>query len=311
MGIFVFAIPSFLDLCTACLLYTGLILIAPSVYQMMKGFLVIVVSIYSIVFLKLKLFRHQVVGVVLILIGVIIVGSISITNVAPSAKNPGLGIVLLIIAQLFAGGNFVTEQLYLKDIKVHPLQVVGIEGLAGMVYFLVLLPLLNLIPCEHPDLFNGGSVENSIEALRQIENSLVIFLCVLGFMFGITFYYFTGVTVTKKAGALARSTVETCRALIIWIISILIGWEIFIPPQLVGFCFIVAGTAINNEVLKISYFGLKKSIEDRREYMEIRKVSKHNNETSDNDAIQGLHRNGNYPGIACGAFQSRVSVEIK
>lgn len=274
LGKFIFMIPSFFDFCASTLMFIGLTLSAPSVYQMMRGFIMVIVSVYSVVLLKTKLFKHQILGVILAFTGVVIVGLASITNSASSAPNPVLGVFIIIIAQFFAGGVFVTEQLFLEDINVHPLQAVGIEGLTGLCYYIVVLPVLNLIPCDNADLCNGGFVENSVEALRQIGDSWVIFLCFIGFMISIALFNFTGVTVTQKAGALARSTIDTSRTVVIWVFSILVGWEDFIPLQLAGFFLMVVGTLVYNEVLKTDWMGLRQSMEDKQRYMALVKHKK-------------------------------------
>jgi hypothetical protein len=275
MGIFVFIIPAFFDFCGSTLMFVGLVLSAPSVYQMMRGFIMIVVALYSVVFLKIKLFKHQYLGVCCAFIGVILVGLASVLYGATSAKSPVLGVVIIIIAQFFAGGVFATEQLFLENIVVHPLQAVGIEGMSGLGYYAIMLPVLNLIPCYNPDMCNGGYVENSIEALRQIGASWEIGLLFIGFMLSISLFNFTGVTTTKKAGALARSTIDTSRTLLIWGFSMLVGWEEFIWLQLIGFAFLVAGTLIYNEIVKIPCLGFIESIEQKKIYMRNRAEKKH------------------------------------
>lgn len=42
---------------------------------------------------------------------------------------------------------------------------VGIEGISGFVYSVIVLILLNLIPCSDPYLCSDGYVENSVFAL--------------------------------------------------------------------------------------------------------------------------------------------------
>lgn len=283
MGKLVFAIPSFFDFCASTLMFVGLVLSAPSVYQMMRGFIMVVVALYSVFFLKIKLFKHQIVGVALAFCGVALVGVASIMYAASSAKSPVLGVIIIVVAQFFAGGVFVTEQLFLEDINVHPLQAVGIEGFSGLCYYLIVLPIFNVIPCDNADFCSGGYVENSIEAFSQIADSTVIALCFVGFMISISLFNFTGVTVTRKAGALARSTIDTSRTLLIWFFSIFIGWEQFIGMQLAGFFLLVLGTLIYNEIIKIPWFGMKESIEEKHKYMKLRNEAKHKEVTDENE----------------------------
>ena len=275
MGKFVFIIPSFFDFTASTLMFLGLVLSAPSVYQMMRGFIMVVVALYSMIVLKLQLFRHQYLGVLCAFIGVLLVGLASVLYEASSAKSPVLGVIIIIIAQFFAGGVFVSEQLFLEDIVVHPLQAVGIEGFSGFGYYLIVLPIMNVIPCNNPDMCSYGYIENSVEAFRQIGASTDVLLLFIGFMLSISLFNFTGVTTTKKAGALARSTIDTSRTLLIWAFSMIVGWEKFIPMQLAGFFMLVLGTLIYNEILVIPKFGFKESIEKKKIYMKQRAEKKH------------------------------------
>jgi hypothetical protein len=56
--------------------------------------------------------------------------------------------VLIIISLLFNGFFFVYEQKLFKKYHLHPLQVVGYEGLFGLSIYLVFLPISNFIPCQ-------------------------------------------------------------------------------------------------------------------------------------------------------------------
>jgi drug/metabolite transporter (DMT)-like permease len=54
--------------------------------------------------------------------------------------NP-LGILLLIIAQLFSGGLYIVEEKLLGDYYLDPLKVVGLEGLWGLLMTIIILPI--------------------------------------------------------------------------------------------------------------------------------------------------------------------------
>ena len=60
-----------------------------------------------------------------------------------------------------------------------------------------------------------------------------------------------GVSVTKYASSSQRCTIDTSRTLVIWVISLALGWESFIQGQLYGFIILVAGTLIYNELVII------------------------------------------------------------
>jgi len=73
----------------------------------------------------------------------------------------------------------------------------------------------------------------------------------IGIIFSIGFFNACGVAVTKFASAAQRSTIDTCRTLCIWVISLILGWEDFYAAELIGFVMLVGGTLVYNEILII------------------------------------------------------------
>jgi drug/metabolite transporter (DMT)-like permease len=267
-----YSIPAFFDLCASTLMLIALILSSVSVYQMMRGLIIIIVGLYSSLFLKEKIFPHQFLGMALCFVGLFIVGLSSLLTSSTSAKNPGLGIFLMVLSQFFAGGIYVSEQYLMKKQKTDPLQVVGTEGSIGFFYYLFLLPVLNLIPCESKDYCNFGYIENSVQALSDIFHNFWLGMAVLQVMICVTLFNISGVHVTKHAGAVARSTIDTSRTLIIWCLGILLGWENFSFLQLGGFGLVVLGTLTYNEILIFQAFGVARSVDERKFYLESREV---------------------------------------
>ena len=52
-----------------------------------------------------------------------------------------IGLILLLLSQFFAGSMFIIEEKLLGSYYIHPLKVVGWEGIWGCVIFLILLPI--------------------------------------------------------------------------------------------------------------------------------------------------------------------------
>ena len=73
--------------------------------------------------------------------------------------------------------------------------------------------------------------------------------------------------ITKYASAAQRSTVDTSRTLIIWIVFIFMGTEHFLVGELAGFVLLVAGTLVYNEIIELPFEVLnrntKQNIEKR------------------------------------------------
>lgn len=165
---------------------------------------------------------------------------------------------------------FVSEEKFLGDMEIHPLQAVGIEGVAGMCYYIILLPIFYAIPCTASGVCSGGHVEDTPAAFEEIGAGVLNMFLWLGFIFSIMLFNFSGVTTTKLTTSLARSTIDTTRTLFVWGISLAIGWEQLSPftaLEFFGFILLVIGTLIYNQIVVLKFWGLKDSVDACNEYM--------------------------------------------
>ena len=139
------AIPASCDVCGSTLMFVALVMVPASLYQMMRGLIVVITAIMSIIFLGAKQYRHHWTGVVLILSGVFLVGFISVKKENSSGSSGSsiiLGIFLLICSQMFTGAMFIIEEKILGDYYMEPFKMVGLEGMWGLSYYVVLLPIM-------------------------------------------------------------------------------------------------------------------------------------------------------------------------
>ena len=99
-----FAVPMLCDATASTLLLIGYINIPASIVQMLGGFMVLVVAVMSMIFLKRKQHRHHWLGITLIFIGIGMVAITALTSKSDSAtKNPVLGIAMLIVSVIIQG----------------------------------------------------------------------------------------------------------------------------------------------------------------------------------------------------------------
>merc|ERR1719271_1008835 len=84
------------------------------------------------------------------------------------------------------------------------------------------------------------------------QSSAVQAGCVLS-MLSISFFNWSGVTVTQRASAVARSTIDVSRTALIWVVELALLWNTFSWMQLVGFVVLIIGTLIYNEALKLPF----------------------------------------------------------
>jgi drug/metabolite transporter (DMT)-like permease len=94
-------------------LRAGLILVAASVYQMLRGAVVLFTAAFSILFLRRRLNVNNWIGLFLVVSGVTLVGLSSILfnpDASTESENAVLGVVLVIAAQMFTACQFVFEE---------------------------------------------------------------------------------------------------------------------------------------------------------------------------------------------------------
>eukprot|EP00743_Colponemidia_sp_Colp-15_P003370 GILK01003643.1.p1 GENE.GILK01003643.1~~GILK01003643.1.p1 ORF type:complete len:402 (+),score=58.34 GILK01003643.1:48-1208(+) len=245
----IFLIPTVFDCLASTLSFVGLLMTYTSVYQMLRGAIVVFTGLFSIMFLGRRLLAHHWLGLSLIVAGVAVVGlnSLIYTSTGSEApSNPMLGIVLVLAAQVFAAGLMVVEEKYFANYQIHPLQAVGYEGAWGVLLAAIILPALMFVHGS-----NGRPLDDVVDAVIQIQSSWRLLLAVLAGIGAIALYNFCGVSVTKRASATARSTIDTTRTVFVWAFCILAGWEDFHWLQVGGFVLLVLGTMLYNEIIRL------------------------------------------------------------
>eukprot|EP01137_Pigoraptor_chileana_P026262 Opistho-2@96971 len=243
----VFIIPTCCDLTATTLMNVGLTYTSTSVYQMLRGAMVFFTALFSIIFLRRRLHFQHWFGLVWIVAGIAIVGAASVIfgEEDSHSKNPVLGNVLVIAAQVIVATQFVVEEKLLSKYEVPSLCAVGNEGFWGVVILTCVLPILQVIHV------NSHPVEDSLNALDQMGDSWKLNVAIFGSVISIAFFNYFGISVTKFLSATHRCTIDSCRTLFIWAITLLLGWEKFIWLQLIGFAVLVFGTFSYNHVFVI------------------------------------------------------------
>ena len=255
------AIPACFDICGSTFMFIALTMCAASVYQMMRGVIVVITAFMALVFLGRKQYAHHWISLSTIVLGVFIVGFVSIMASQKdfSAGATSItGVLLLLAAQCFTGGQFVTEEKLLGEKVLDPLYVVGFEGLWGCCVFAVLLPIFQQIEC-YGELCHNGRAEDSLAALQEFQAHPILIAQSGCNILTIAGFNLTGVMITKYASAAQRSTVDTCRTLIIWCVFLALGKEKFLVGEMFGFALLVLGTLIYNEILEVPFTFMNKN----------------------------------------------------
>ncbi|KAL8898129.1 MAG: hypothetical protein Q9207_006861 [Kuettlingeria erythrocarpa] len=277
--VFLLAVPACCDVAATTLMNVGLLFVAASIYQMTRGALILFVGLFSVIFLHRKIFLYQWSALFIVVLGVAIVGLAgaiapnpqaqpdpqSLTETAillvreasqrvrTAALSTGslktvLGVLMIAGAQIFTATQFVSEEWILENYALEPLKVVGWEGVFGFSVTLVGMIILHLA-VGRTDAGRYGYFDMR-EGWREITEYRAIAVTSILIMISIGGFNFFGLSITRSVSATARSIIDTCRTLFIWIVSLGLGWETFKWLQIVGFALLVYGTFLFNDIVR-------------------------------------------------------------
>eukprot|EP00282_Hemiselmis_andersenii_P008232 CAMPEP_0114138226 /NCGR_PEP_ID=MMETSP0043_2-20121206/16202_1 /TAXON_ID=464988 /ORGANISM="Hemiselmis andersenii, Strain CCMP644" /LENGTH=417 /DNA_ID=CAMNT_0001232167 /DNA_START=221 /DNA_END=1475 /DNA_ORIENTATION=- len=258
---YIFALPALCDMVATSMMYLGLTMTYASVFQMLRGSVVVFTGLLSIIMLGKKLWMCHMVGMFLVTAGAFVVGLSSVLGhdggSAGAAKpsHPVLGNIFVVCAQVVVSTQMVVEEKFLSRYRVSALQAVGWEGLWGLLFLSIALTGMYFSQVG-PDICDGHAcIENAVEAVLQVQTSPVLMAAVLGNVGSIAFFNYFGISVTQTMSATHRMVLDSLRTMVIWAFSLVVGWQDFAPLQVVGFAILFLGTLIYNELLIIPGVG--------------------------------------------------------
>ncbi|GAA5801925.1 hypothetical protein HPULCUR_007383 [Helicostylum pulchrum] len=211
-----FWIPTLCDMTATTVMNVGLILTTASVYQMLRGAVVIFTGLFSYFFLNRRLRVFEWWSLIMVVVGVGIVG---LSSVLFPQKKPNasleendefdvaslLGVGLVLGAQIFTATMFVVEEKILSRYKVTPLKAVGLEGSFGLISVLAAMPILHFALGEKYSSFN------IVQGYHDFFDNPVVWQTGLAISVSIAFFNWFGLSITSAISATARSTIDACR----------------------------------------------------------------------------------------------------
>ncbi|KAF2183240.1 MFS general substrate transporter [Zopfia rhizophila CBS 207.26] len=289
VNVILLALPACCDIAGTTLMNVGLLFVAASIYQMTRGALVLFVGLFSVLFLKRRLGLYKWFSLFVVVFGVAVVGLAGAIakdhKATPSSLSslwkPDLemlrrgvheeavlsqavvtiiGVLLIAGAQIFTATQFVLEERIMEKYSMEPIKVVGWEGVFGFLVTVIAMVILHIsvgvTKAGRYGYFDAKEGLWEITHYRSIAVSSVLIMISIG---GFNFF---GLSVTRTVSATSRSTIDTCRTLFIWIVSLGLGWETFKWLQVVGFALLVYGTFLFNDLVRPP---LRRCIERRPE----------------------------------------------
>ena len=269
---YIFGLTAFCDLVASTMGTFALIFLATSIYQIFRALELMFVLVFSKIFLKNPIYRHHVLGIGTLILGLFLVGLSSIIYESVASTHPIRGILILCVSQIVSATQYTLQEHFVKKYKFNTFKLVGFEGFFGISYYSILLTIFQHIHCESWGSLKevcfekkGGPIllENTIFALKQIFHKKSLFALVLIYITSIASYNIIGINLTKLVSSTARAIVDTTRTFLIWIVFLMPfapkeAKEHFNFLQLFGFILTVLGMIIYNEIIEIKFFELNK-----------------------------------------------------
>jgi len=254
---YIFLLPACCDILGTGVGGVGMLFISASVWQMMRGSLMVFAAIWSTIFLGKRLPLYNWIAVGVSSVGLLAIGVSAILDESGSgSSNVPLGILLTVTSQAFAAAQMVVEEIFVKGHGAPPEQVVGSEGLWGIILMIGVLLVMGNIKGS-----DSGAYENAGESVHMLAGSSQLDIFVFFYLISISFFNFFGVTIAGKLSAVHRTINDAMRTMIIWSVEIFVGycisedygtkWQPHTYMQLLGFALLVLGNLLKSAIIKI------------------------------------------------------------
>ncbi|KAH3732897.1 Integral membrane protein [Pelomyxa schiedti] len=267
--------PAMCDLVATASMNIGLLWIPASVWQMLRGSMVVFTAIFSRVFLKkwMCMYRWIGVGIVVVALCVVAVSSLMSPCTTPkiifsyssghsfsssevvTTTEEVTGILLVVAAQVIQASQIVIEEALMANVKLPPTLIVGLEGLWGGMVCSVVLVIVYWIP---PPIG-----EDTIDSFIMIGNNGALAGTIVAYATAILCYNMFGMYVTQVTSSVIRTILEALRTACIWVTDLFIHYVITDDPafgevwtewsylQLCGFLLLLLGMFVYNGIVQI------------------------------------------------------------
>ena len=269
------SIPAILDLIATACCFVGILYNSASVFQMLRGSMIIFSALLSVVVLKKRLYGYHWLGVALCCLAILVVGYSNIMGASLSSSGSYIssnnlpqsrvvfGMMLIVIGQVVQASQVVLEEKLLRGYSIEPFQIVGMEGVWGTAAMLfIFFPILYFLPGSDA----GDRAENLVDTLVMLNNSRPLQYLVMMYVFSVFTYNMSAMLVTYALSAVHRTMLEASRTAVIWIIDLVIHywiypkstfgeiWTVWSWFQLFGFVLLILGQSVYSELVLIPGF---------------------------------------------------------
>eukprot|EP00727_Mastigamoeba_balamuthi_P009230 m51a1_g493 hypothetical protein (435) ;mRNA; f:239062-240566 len=299
-------VPTILDLLATGVSSIALLYIDASVWQMLTGSLIIFSTIMARIFFHRNPLPYKIIGIAVAVVGLVLVGLSSVfTSLKTEEGGSGssddggefksvwkiiIGIILTIVSQLLAAGQFTLEERLLKHRDLNPAQVTGMEGFFGLVLScFIVLPVVYFSPGDNPSSMARGSYDNAIDAFMQMGHNIALLFFVLIYIAFDGIYNWLATSTEKFLSAVHYCIIDACRSIFVWAWQLICfyrinarfgeEWTKWSGFEVAGFVCLTVGTLLFHGIVKIPGLSYK-DLEEEAAQEKERQKKKGKEETS-------------------------------
>lgn len=271
----VYAISGFCDFFGSYLQGISYNLLSNPVLMSFKMILIFNMFLYRVLIIRRKVFRHQVLGLLLLSIGmmlVVLMSLVSPNNHQSFDRNGVIGIILMLFAQIFNMFDFISMEYFMWNLKTEAAEVITIKGISGILMITICYVPLQFIYTQDSKQNSLGDPFNYLNAHAELIPFLILF------MLGTCIFNFFLAKTIQVTDSLSVCTLDSGRTITYWAISFAFVSTRPDPLEIAGAFLLALGLCIYNEILIIPCWGLEKSaqrnLKENQVYKEIRQKSR-------------------------------------
>ncbi|KAH8354358.1 hypothetical protein KR084_009009 [Drosophila pseudotakahashii] len=256
-------LPTVLDTIASILLFTGLYLTYATSFQMIRGAALVFVGIFSTMFLNHTLTGRHWLAIFTISCGVFNIVSMDVQRVGydqvtlPYTDQKAIltGDLLIIIAEILHGLQYVYEEKQLKTSNVAPLQAAGWQGIFGLVITSLLAICMHFLPAVSPFSESSRAVFDDLsDLLEGLKGNPYLITALIAFTVSCALYNFIGLFIAMYSSSANRLLADGLHIYFIWVFVIVMEWEIMNLITIMGFIILQMGIILYRQALFLDWY---------------------------------------------------------
>ncbi|KAH8369468.1 hypothetical protein KR009_011946 [Drosophila setifemur] len=256
-------LPTVLDVVSSILLFTGLYLTYATSFQMIREATLIFVGIFSTMLLNHSLGSQHFLAILIISCGLLVIISQDVRpvdndgQILPHSDYKSIltGDLLILIAGILHGLQYVYEEKQLKTTNVAPLQAAGWQGIFGLVITSFLAIALHFLPTMAPFGESSRAVFDDWSDLwTGLQGNPALVLALIGFTLSCAAYNFIGLYITMYSSSANRLFADGLRVYFIWVFGVFMNWEYINLITFMGFLILQVGITHYRKALFLDWY---------------------------------------------------------